>query len=261
MDDPLYTLPFLKDIFFARKDDICGIALVKKGNRVSVQKHQSKFIYLITLLIILGPFLYFENVFKVFKYKTRKKLSQYFKFIQSPSLLKEAENQNIPTFEIQNPNNKAFLSALNEIKPDVIINQSQSIIKKELLTIPKIGVINRHNALLPKNRGRLTPFWVKYKKEKYTGVSIHFLTEEIDAGDIIYQVKFEVKKKDSIRKIVKKNYIVARKAMLIALEKLEKGDKTYIKNDSSKASYNTIPSLRDAIYYRLGKRYNKEYNS
>jgi methionyl-tRNA formyltransferase len=45
-----------------------------------------------------------------------------------------------------------------------------------------IGVINRHNALLPKNRGRLTPFWVLYKGEKETGVSIHFIDEGIDSG-------------------------------------------------------------------------------
>jgi len=58
------------------------------------------------------------------------------------------------------------------------------------LNIPKIGVLNRHNALLPKNRGRLTPFWVLYKGETETGVSIHFVTEDLDAGDIIVQKKF-----------------------------------------------------------------------
>lgn len=70
---------------------------------------------------------------------------------------------------------------------DLIINQNQNILKKELLSIPKIGVINRHNALLPKNMGRLTPFWVLYKGEKVSGVSIHFVTEELNAGDIIVQ--------------------------------------------------------------------------
>ncbi len=255
MEDPLYTLPFIKDIVHARQKDICGIALVKKGNRLTVQKHQSKLQYLLTLLIILGPVLYFENVFKVLNYKIKCKLSHYFKFIKSPSILAEAERLNIPTFTILNPNKQDFLGELRSINPDVIINQTLSIIKNELLSIPKIGIINRHNALLPKNRGRLTPFWVKYKKESYTGVSIHFLTEAIDAGDIIHQEKFPVSKKDSIRRIVKKNYEVARKAMLIALDKLENGDKSYMKNDDAQSSYNTVPSLKDAIFYRVGKRY------
>ena len=36
---------------------------------------------------------------------------------------------------------------------------------------------------MPKNRGRLTPFWVSYNKEIETGVSIHFVEEGIDSGD------------------------------------------------------------------------------
>ena len=59
---------------------------------------------------------------------------------------------------LDNLGNILFKKKLKAIEPDVIINQSQSIIKKPLLEIPKIGVLNRHNALLPKNRGRLTPF-------------------------------------------------------------------------------------------------------
>ena len=86
--------------------------------------------------------------------------------------------EGIKTFEIENPNSKKFLNEPRKLDPDIIINQSQSIIKEGLLQVPKIGVINRHNALLPKNRGRLTPFWVLYKGEKETGVSIHFVDEK-----------------------------------------------------------------------------------
>ena len=41
-------------------------------------------------------------------------------------------------------------------------------------------------------RGRLTPFWVLFKKEKYSGVSIHFVNEEIDSGPIIVQEKYKL---------------------------------------------------------------------
>lgn len=258
MDDPLYTIPFIKGIINERKKDICGLALVTKGDRLSVQKKQSKFEYLIALIIILGPILYFENIFKVLSYRLRSKLSKIIPFISSPSILYSAEKNNIPTYVVSNPNEKEFLNTLKDIQPDVIINQSQSILKKDLLSIPRIGIINRHNALLPKNRGRLTPFWVKFKKEKQTGVSIHFVNEKIDEGDIIYQESFIVNPKDSIRKIVEKNYELAHKAMLIALNKLEARESSFIKNDSSKASYNTIPSLKDAIRYRLGKKFTSQ---
>jgi methionyl-tRNA formyltransferase len=111
-------------------------------------------------------------------------------------------------------------------------------------------VINRHNALLPKNRGRLTPFWVLFKEERETGVSIHFVTEEIDAGDIIIQKRFVVENNDNFNKLVKKNYKFAYIAMKEALDKLERGDKNYLKNDSNYATYNTIPTLKEAWKFR-----------
>ena len=112
-------------------------------------------------------------------------------------------------------------------------------------------MINRHNALLPKNRGRLTPFWVLYKGETESGVSIHFVEEHIDSGDIIVQKKFSIEKADDFNSLVKKNYQIALKTMLEALDKLENGNYQLIKNDDASATYNTIPTLREAIKYRL----------
>lgn len=260
MDDPLYTLPFIRGVLKEKHKDVCGVALVKNGNRTSVQNNQSKLAYLLSLFIILGPFFFFENVIKTLNHKMRCRLSSYFGFIKSSSILLDAKNMGISAIEIQSPNSRKFQEHLKELAPDVIINQSQNIINKELLSIPKLGVINRHNALLPKNRGRLTPFWVKYKKEAETGVSIHFLTEKIDEGDIIHQEKFSVGKHDTIRKIVKMNYDYAHKAMLLALDKLEAGRTNFIINDNTKASYNTIPSLKDAIRYRLGMKFKLKDN-
>jgi methionyl-tRNA formyltransferase len=112
-------------------------------------------------------------------------------------------------------------------------------------------VINRHNALLPKNRGRLTPFWVLYKGEKETGVSIHFIDEGIDSGEIIVQKKYKVKNNDTFNSLVKRNYEIAGKAMLEALDILESGDYSLIPNDDECATYNTTPDLKHAWEFRI----------
>ncbi len=250
MDDPLFTIPFLKKILIARKKDICGIALVKKGNRLSVGKNNSKSIYLLSLLIILGPFHFFINTIKTITYKAKKKISKYLSFISSPCIVAMASNMNIPTFIVDNANDKDFLNSLKKIAPDVIINQCQNILKKDILSIPVIGTINRHNALLPKNRGRLTPFWVIYKKESETGVSIHFVQEGIDTGDIIVQERIKVSPRESISSLVKKNYEIAPIAMLKALNLLESGIYKTIKNDNDSATYNSIPTFKDAVKFR-----------
>lgn len=91
--------------------------------------------------------------------KIKKKLHQIFPSIfKDPSIKSVAEKYGIKTWQIKNLNNKEFVEEFKKLDVDLIINQNQNILKKELLSIPKIGVINRHNALLPKNMGRLTPF-------------------------------------------------------------------------------------------------------
>jgi len=252
MDDPVYTVPFISEIIRERHADIIGVA-TSKGDRMVIGKKRSPITYLFSLLLIMGPVSFFQHVIVTVSFKIRKKLASVFKFIRSPSVLNQAASYNIPVFDITTPNSKAFREQLQALRPDVIINQSQSIIKKELLEIPTIGVINRHNALLPKNRGRLTPFWVLFKKEKETGVSIHFVTEGIDAGEIIVQNRFEVAPNETFNSLVRKNYIVAPKAMLKALEILEKGKYSLLPNDDAKATYNTVPSLKDAWQYRISR--------
>ena len=252
MDDPVYTVPFIKEIIHKRHRDIVGVA-ISKGDRMLIGKKRSPFVYLISLLLIMGPLSFIRHTWVTVSFKLRKKLSRW-GITKSPSVLAAAADYQIPVFDIQTPNGREFLDKLKALRPDVIINQSQSILKKELLSVPTIGVINRHNALLPKNRGRLTPFWVLFKKEKETGVSIHFVSEEIDAGEIIVQEKFAVTPGESFNSLVKKNYTVAPLAMLKALDILEKGNYTLIPNDNQLATYNTVPSFSDAWNYRFGRK-------
>lgn len=249
MEDPLYTLPFIKDIISSRKNDIIGVA-VSKGGRFKIGKKRSKIVYAFSLLLIMGFFGFLKNVLKTLIFKTKKKLSKIVK-IENPDLESFCKKNNIDVTVIDSPNNKSFLNHLRKAEPDVIINQSQYIIKKELLEIPKIGVINRHNALLPKNRGRLTPFWVLYKREKETGVSIHFVDEGMDSGPIIVQKKFMVEKNDSFNSLVEKNYKIASKAMNEALDKIESGKFELLPNLDENATYNNVPTFLEALKFRL----------
>ncbi|WP_117882503.1 methionyl-tRNA formyltransferase [Aureibaculum luteum] len=248
MDDPIQTYDFIKEIIDVKKDEIIGLA-VPKGDRLTLSKGKSKYTYVLSLLLIMGPWHFIKTSFKTVFHKIKKKFHKW-GVAKDPSIAGYAESLGIPVKSITTPNSKKFREFLETLNLDVIINQSQNIVKKDLLEIPKIGVLNRHNALLPKNRGRLTPFWVSLYGEKETGVSIHFVEEGIDSGEILIQKKYEVGKKDNFNSIVKKNYTIAAKAMIEALDKLEKKDFNYIPNDDDKATYNTTPSLKEAISYR-----------
>ncbi|MCB0474311.1 MAG: hypothetical protein KDC69_01480, partial [Flavobacteriaceae bacterium] len=202
MDDPIQTYDFIRAIIDAKSDEIVGLA-VPQGDRMTLSKGKSKFVYLLSLLLIMGPWHFFRSSFLTLFHKFKKKLSKY-KLCKDPTIKAYAESKGIPTLEITTPNSKKFREHLETLNLDVIINQSQNIIKKDLLQIPRIGVLYRHNALLPKNRGRLTPFWVLYNGDKETGVSIHFVEEGIDSGDIIVQEKFNVLPGDNFNTVVSK---------------------------------------------------------
>ena len=250
MEDPLYTLDFIKNIIKIRYKDIAGITIAK-GGRLKIGKKRSKVEYLISLLLIMGLFHFLKNIFVTLTFKIRKKAAGILSFISSPGLAEFANVYNIRVDYTDNPNGDSFLERLKAVSPDVIINQSQFIVKKPLLEVAKIGMLNRHNALLPKNRGRLTPFWVLYKRETSTGVSIHFVEEGIDSGEIVIQKKFPVSKNDTFNTLVKKNYEIASDAMLQALDMLENDHNEFIENNDNYATYNTIPTLKEAFQYRV----------
>lgn len=248
MDDPVQTQAFIKHIIDHRQKSIVGLA-VTKGDRLTIGKSISKITYLFSLLLIMGLPVFVKNSWITLTFRIKKKLSQV-GITKNPSITEYAKSKGIPVFNIKTPNSSSFREKLKNLNIDIIINQSQNIIKKELLEIPKICIINRHNALLPKNRGRLSPFWVLYHQEKESGVSIHFVEEGIDSGDIIVQKKYKVSAKDNFNTLVKKNYEIAPLAILEALDKLERGDTDFLPNDDVAATYNSTPHFKHAWIYR-----------
>lgn len=70
------------------------------------------------------------------------------------------------------------------------------IIPEEVLSIPKIGFLNLHPAFLPFNKGWHTPSWAILDKTPF-GATLHFMTKELDAGDIIHQKQIKIKPDDT----------------------------------------------------------------
>ncbi len=83
-------------------------------------------------------------------------------------------------------NSEKFINKIKQLNPDLIIVGSwgEKFQKEILSTVP---CINFHPALLPKNRGANPYFWSIYLNQKVTGLTIHFMHEKFDTGDIILQ--------------------------------------------------------------------------
>ena len=77
------------------------------------------------------------------------------------------------------------------------------IIPSEVLSIPKIGVVNLHPAFLPYNKGWHTPSWAIIEGYPY-GATLHFMDEALDEGDIIHQKEIEVYPIDTANSLYKR---------------------------------------------------------
>jgi methionyl-tRNA formyltransferase len=86
-------------------------------------------------------------------------------------------------------------SQLRELRPDLMcIAGYPWILPIDLLTVPPLGTINLHPALLPRHRGLLPLFWIYYRDDRTTGVTVHRATAEADAGGILGQVSFPLER-------------------------------------------------------------------
>ncbi|MDR1028044.1 MAG: methionyl-tRNA formyltransferase, partial [Clostridiales Family XIII bacterium] len=82
--------------------------------------------------------------------------------------------------------NVEFIGRIADLRPDLIVVAAYGkILPRDVLEIPKLGCVNIHASLLPKYRGAAPIHRAVEAGERTTGVTLMYMTEELDAGDII----------------------------------------------------------------------------
>lgn len=104
-----------------------------------------------------------------------------------PTPVKEyAVTQNIPVYQPVSCRDEETLAQLRTLTPDVIVVAAYGkILPRELLEIPRTAIINVHSSLLPQYRGAAPINWAILNGDAETGVSIQYMAEELDAGDLL----------------------------------------------------------------------------
>jgi methionyl-tRNA formyltransferase len=108
-------------------------------------------------------------------------------------------------YHVSEVNAPDCLELMKRLQPDVIKIVTATIIRKPLLDIPRIGVLNTHAAMLPRYRGVDTPQWAVLEGGEI-GVVEHFVDENIDTGDIIATRHLEIRRGDSISRLLSRNH-------------------------------------------------------
>ena len=124
------------------------------------------------------------------------------------------------------------------LNPDIIITCAYGqIIPKEILNYPKYGCINIHASLLPLLRGGAPIHKAIINGYDKTGITIMYMDEKMDSGDIIYQEEINIDINDTAGSLFDKLSILGSKTIIKVLPNIISGNINPIKQDETKVTY------------------------
>ena len=130
------------------------------------------------------------------------------------------------------------IAKIKEINPDVIVVVAYGkILPKEIIDIPKYGIINVHSSLLPKYRGASPIHSAILNGDKESGVSIMYIEEGLDSGDVILKETCEITEDDTLGTLHDRLKELGAIGLEKALKLIEAEEVKAEKQDDSKATF------------------------
>lgn len=132
---------------------------------------------------------------------------------------------------------ESVYNKLKEIDPDLIVVVAYGkIIPKNIIDLPKLGIINVHSSILPKYRGASPIHSALINGDDKTGVSIMFINEGLDTGDVLKIITTDITEEDDLGTLTERLAKLGSDALSHVVPTLI--DKTYVatKQDDSLAT-------------------------
>tara|TARA_B100000686_G_scaffold234524_1_gene242268 strand:- start:4575 stop:5468 length:894 start_codon:yes stop_codon:yes gene_type:complete len=142
---------------------------------------------------------------------------------KSDPILKElAESHNIVFFTHPKVNSDEFLNKIKNYDCNLYVSMSfNQIFRRRIIEIPDLGFINCHAGKLPFYRGRNVLNWALINDEKEFGITVHFIDETIDTGDIIEQKMFPITDEDNYQSLLNTAYKGCAELLYESIKKIE----------------------------------------
>lgn len=138
--------------------------------------------------------------------------------------------EKVKTFEVVN--------LLKELNPElVVVVAFGQILSKEILEIPRYGCLNVHASILPKYRGAAPIHWAIINGEKESGVSIMYMDEGLDTGDVLLVKKVSIEHQDTTGILHDKLAALGAEAIVEAIEKILAGQAERTPQEHEKSNY------------------------
>lgn len=135
---------------------------------------------------------------------------------------------------------------IKKLSPDLVVMCGwRQVIDKKILDIPKNGFIGFHPTLLPKGRGPAPIINTILSGFRESGITMFYVSDQLDEGDVIGQEKFPVGNDDYAEDVYEKSIDAGKKLVKKYLPLIIKDTAPRIKQNNSKALIFDKPKLED----------------
>jgi len=170
----------------------------------------------------------------------------------TPLLAKVIELRRVTLKIVPSYNSEELKKEIRDNQYDLGIVFGTGIIKKDLFSLPKKGMINIHQGLTQWYRGQPPVFWELYNDERETGITIHKVAEKLDCGDIIFQKREEILPDDTLENLERKLDQLVIENLPGIIKKILDDSISVIPVDLARGKTYTRPTLKEM--YELKRR-------
>ena len=158
--------------------------------------------------------------------------------LTAPPVKEVALAHGTPVFQPRTLRDGSEDENIRALAPELIVVVAYGcILPKSVLEAPKYGCINLHVSLLPKYRGSAPVQWAVLNGDAETGVSIMYMAEELDAGDVILTAKTPIDPEEDLPSLWDRLAKVGAEALAEALPLLAAGTAPRTPQDSTQATF------------------------
>jgi methionyl-tRNA formyltransferase len=163
---------------------------------------------------------------------------------QDDTLLNYANKHQVDYLFPVRINSDEFYETARKYNCDLFVSMSfNQIYRSKIANLPPLKTINCHAGKLPFYRGRNILNWALINDEKEFGITVHYIDEGIDTGDIILQRNYTITDEDSYGSLLKIAYVECANILYDAIKQIQNG------------TSNRIPqSLIHQVGFYCGKR-------
>ena len=162
---------------------------------------------------------------------------------------KKADELRVPFFNDSRINSQPIADLLRSVKADIAVSVNWlTLISQAVLDIFPYGILNAHCGYLPRYKGNACPNWAIIKGEKQFAISIHFMQEELDSGDIVIKEYHAIDAETTITDIYEIIEYAVPRLFCKAIDNIQNGDRGLPQSKDPELTLRCYPRLpQDSI--------------